>query len=59
MKNRLPLLFVALLGGFAFSAGAQNVSPVVASQIADFTEGSTSLALRDSRRMSVAPTAVL
>src|SRR3954452_3905793 len=36
--NRFPLLFAALLGAFTISATAQNVSPVVASQIADFTE---------------------
>lgn len=36
--NRFPLLFAALLGVFTFSAAAQNVPPVVTTQIADFTE---------------------
>src|SRR3954464_11437137 len=36
--NRFPLLFAVFLGAFTISATAQNVSPVVASQIADFTE---------------------
>src|SRR4051794_36780390 len=36
--NRFPLLFAVFFGAFTISATAQNVSPVVASQIADFTE---------------------
>ena len=36
--NRFPLLLAALLGAFALSAAAQNVPPVVSSQIGDFTE---------------------
>jgi cyclophilin family peptidyl-prolyl cis-trans isomerase len=36
--NRTRLLLAIALGAFAFSASAQNMPPVVASQIADFTE---------------------
>src|SRR6185437_3742908 len=36
--NRFPLLLAALLGALTLSATAQNVPPVVSSQIADFTE---------------------
>ena len=36
--NRFPFLLAASLGLFAFSARAQNVPPVVTTQIADFTE---------------------
>lgn len=36
--NRIPLLFACALGALTLSAAAQNTPPVVASQIADFTE---------------------
>jgi cyclophilin family peptidyl-prolyl cis-trans isomerase len=36
--NRIRLLLAAALGAFTLTAAAQNVPPVVTSQIADFTE---------------------
>src|SRR2546423_6531111 len=36
--NRLPLLAALISAGFTLSAVAQNVPPVVSSQIANFTE---------------------
>ena len=38
MMNRTRLLLACALGAFALSTSAQNVPPVVASQIANFTE---------------------